>query len=289
MLSQIQVRKLIICGSNAELLEYQKNDGTRSARAVKENTDEDKYNQNSINRAKRRLKQLIQCNHAQYGQPTRFLTLTRQRIQSYHEAKIDYHNFIKRINKSLSLKAVPTVANDRREYESQSDGLKYLNVIEFQQRGAPHHHTLLFNFPYIKNDQQFFHDYWGTDRLRIEPVSEINGTIKYLSKYLSKQWGDKRFFRQKRFNGSIDLKQPTVIQSDLNCADKAKNDYNSDALIQMFSWTLNNWLVKETSFQTEFNGTMHQKLFQYPFQNISDLPGLMPDCRQYLDKVSLVV
>jgi len=62
--------------------------------------------------------------------------------------------------------------------------LKYIAVIEYQERGAIHYHMLMFDVPYIP--AEVIAELWGHGFVKLKQVSK-EGTPGYLTKYLCKE------------------------------------------------------------------------------------------------------
>lgn len=90
--------------------------------------------------------------------------------------------------------------------------LMYLEVIEFQSRGAIHFH-LVCNLPYIaKSDLPILDKLWGHGSTNIKRVTTSH-VGKYLTKYMTKEMFDGRLFRQKKFTRSNNLNMPDVLEN----------------------------------------------------------------------------
>jgi hypothetical protein len=114
-------------------------------------------------------------------------------------ANHEYTNFMKRINY---------------HYFGVTKGVtKYLTVIEFQERGAVHYHTLYFNLPTINLVQERktreFANIWGHGFVDIIPVYS-NNVGMYLAKYMTKNI-DSRLIGRRRYFSSRGLKKPIII------------------------------------------------------------------------------
>lgn len=118
-----------------------------------------------------------------------FITLTYgQNFPAPREAKRHLDNFIKRL---------------RRKH----DGLSGFWRLEFQKRGAPHFHLLLFNLPFIPKGEIAYH--WGeiigerymdtssedsrVPFTRIELLQSHTHASRYVAKYVAKREGNGGF------------------------------------------------------------------------------------------------
>ncbi len=156
-----------------------------------ENIRKTEYVERSIYRARNTICLLAENN---FDYKSKFLTLTfrdtkKFDIKSIKECDKKFRIFIKKL---------------RSEYPN----IIYLMVREFQERGAVHYHILI-TLPYVYND--YLAEMWGHGIIFIEPVTDVFGMGVYLSKYLSKAFGDKRFKGCKTYIGSNNLKKPQTF------------------------------------------------------------------------------
>ena len=129
------LKKYIITGHIIEVYEYKNyicgrggNTGVKKGCADLENKLRNYCNTNQ--RRRDTIRRLACCNFN--NKYDKFLTLTfADNMTDIKECNLLFKNFIKRL-----------------KYQYDLHNLKYLAVIEFQQRGAVHYHVLL-NIPYI--------------------------------------------------------------------------------------------------------------------------------------------
>lgn len=86
--------------------------------------------------------------------------------------------------------------------------LKYLAVIEFQQRGAVHYHVLL-DIPYVP--QNVLQELWGNGFIFINAIEHVDNIGAYILKYITKDNNDIRLMGQKAYLCSRNLKQPEEV------------------------------------------------------------------------------
>ncbi|KKT34817.1 MAG: Protein Rep [Candidatus Collierbacteria bacterium GW2011_GWF2_44_15] len=146
------------------------------------------YKGRSVNKARNTIRRLAQAN---FNGNSKFLTLTFNNentfdISSITECDKKFRLFIKQIKK-LFLEHM------------------YIAVREFQERGAVHYH-LLSNIPYIKKKE--LASIWGYGFVGIKKVTNVIGIGAYISKYLSKDFEDKRFKGLRTYITSLNLKRP---------------------------------------------------------------------------------
>lgn len=156
----------------------------------------------SLSRTRSEIRRIVMTNAWQYldanGKPIvpKFLTLTfKENIRNLQEAVAELKKFVRRFNAAFD--------------DVLLEPLKYLCVPEFQERGAVHYHMILFNLPFLgKEEFSRIRELWP-DRFELKGIAKTNDTQKvigYVSKYVSKQTADGRFFGQKRYFCSRDLK-----------------------------------------------------------------------------------
>jgi hypothetical protein len=155
----------------------------------------------SVRRAKRTLSRLIYSNDLQHGQYTKLLTLTNKKKLGLSESATYFKNFVKRLNYQMSL------------------DLKYVAVPEFHPKGhGVHYHAVLFNLPFMDRVYKRLFDLWGQQRLELDVLqahSDVEYVVPYISKYISKQFFDKRYFGRRRYYPSQGLKKPIEVTNDV--------------------------------------------------------------------------
>ena len=124
--------------------------------------------------------------------------------------------------------------------------IKYLAVIEFQERGAVHYHVLS-DIPYIKNDE--LQEIWGQGFVYINAIKHVDNIGAYIVKYMTKDNEDTRLQGLKAYLFSRNLKKPyELINHNLEDFEKIENKINT-------RYNLNNKKPEyETDFETEHLG-----------------------------------
>jgi hypothetical protein len=89
--------------------------------------------------------------------------------------------------------------------------LKYIAVVEFQERGAIHYHIIFFNLPYMENIYDRFRELWTHGSSNIKAVRSIRNIGFYLAKYLTKSGDSDRLEFRKHYFVSNGLKKPDII------------------------------------------------------------------------------
>lgn len=175
-----------------------------------------------INRARRDLRRLINANVGMYsGFTPKFVTFTfAENVIDIVYANNEWKKFIKRL-----------------KYYLDKD-IKYVVVIEFQERGAIHYHAVFFNIPYIRSDILF--KLWGNGFIKINKIDDVDNVGAYVTKYMTKDNHDVRLQGKKSYFCSKGLYKPIDIINDnkidelvAHLSDKIsyenvfENDYNT--------------------------------------------------------------
>lgn len=167
----------------------------------------------------------------------KFLTLTfAENKTNIEECNLLFKNFIKRLKYKYNLLC-----------------LKYLAVIEFQERGAVHYHVLL-NIPYIPHKE--LQELWGNGFVFVNAISHVDNLGAYILKYMTKDNNDTRLMGKKAYLTSRNLKQEeTIVNHDLKDFDKLESK-----IIQKYN--LNDLkAVYEANYDTEMLGNCSYKQF----------------------------
>ena len=167
----------------------------------------------------------------------KFLTLTfAENKTNIEECNLLFKNFIKRLKYKYNLLC-----------------LKYLAVIEFQERGAVHYHVLL-NIPYIPHKE--LQELWGNGFVFVNAISHVDNLGAYILKYMTKDNNDTRLMGKKAYLTSRNLKQEeTIVNHDLKDFDKLESK-----IIQKYN--LNDLkAVYEANYDTEMLGNCTYKQY----------------------------
>lgn len=63
--------------------------------------------------------------------------------------------------------------------------MKYVCVVERQQRGALHYHIVLFNMPYVPHKELL--ELWGHGAVTINAIDHVDNVGAYVMKYMEKE------------------------------------------------------------------------------------------------------
>lgn len=196
------LKKYIITGDIIEVYDYKNYvKGNGGARVRGEATEEAKQINYSNTNQRRRdtIRRLACCNFD--NKYDKFLTLTfADNKTNVIECNILFKAFIRK----LKLK-----------YNSN---LKYLAVIEFQQRGAVHYHVLL-DIPFVP--QEKLQELWGHGFVFINAISHVDNIGAYIVKYMTKDNKDTRLMGLQAYLHSRNLRKPEkILNHDLKEFDK---------------------------------------------------------------------
>jgi len=147
--------------------------GTQKASEASEEVvkmKEDKSLTNALRRTRNTLRRLINANTGKWGGREKFFTLTfKENVTDHEKANAEFRSFIKRLNYKIFKK---------------ESGLKYVCVVERQERGALHYHIVLFNMPFVPVKE--LSEIWGHGFVRINEIEDVDNLGAYVVKYIEK-------------------------------------------------------------------------------------------------------
>lgn len=131
---------------------------------------------------------------------------------------------------------------------------RYITVPEFQKRGAPHFHTLIWGFPeeVIKNEtvNRRIQNLWARGFVDLRPTDGSPKLAGYLSKYMSKALHDSRLLSQKAYATSRNIMRPLSFT-------------NSKAFeLRDMIWGVDKLLAFEVEFDTMYLGRCVYKSYK---------------------------
>ncbi len=142
-------------------------------------------------RARNNLRRLALAN---FNNRSKFLTLTfKENMEDLKEANKMFKAFIRKMKKE------------------QAD-LKYIAVIEFQERGAIHYH-LLCNLKYMRVEKirKYWRDIVGEGNIDLQRIDHVDNIGAYVIKYMTKEDADPRLQGKKMYQTSQKLDKPTEL------------------------------------------------------------------------------
>ena len=188
-------KKIVISGNIIEVYEYENsiligetnNKYGRSAEANEE--DKARHRKNTLAKARKTVRRLINANVNAWGQKSKFLTLTfAEHVTDIKQANYEFKKFRQRLEYDIGIK------------------LKYVAVIEFQKSGRIHYHVIFFNLPYI--DSNYLSGIWANGFIKINAIEHVDNVGAYITKYMTKDSEDERLRGQKSYFTSRGLKKP---------------------------------------------------------------------------------
>lgn len=165
--------------------------------------------------AKKKIIRLINSN----PDMNKFLTLTySDNVIDIDKCNLDFKNFIRRVNYSI--------------FHSKKCLLKYLAVIEFQERGAIHYHVIC-NLPFVEHDKLsslWKHGFISINRIKNSKNDDISvdcdNVGAYVCKYMTKDNDDSRLKRRKSYLVSRNLDKPIETIINYDEVDYIEKQYN---------------------------------------------------------------
>lgn len=134
----------------------------------------DKSLKDSLRRTRNSLRRLINANAGKWNERDKFFTLTfKENVTDHEIANAKFRSFIKKLNYFIFKK---------------HSGLKYVAVVERQQRGALHYHVIFFNLPYVPHADLL--KIWGHGGVRINAIDHVDNVGVYVVKYIEKTMRD---------------------------------------------------------------------------------------------------
>jgi len=154
-------------------------------------TSEKKRRIDNLHVTQGKIRRLINAN----PQLDKFITLTfKENILDLKKANLKFKKFRQRLEYQKSFK------------------LEYVNVVEFQKRGAVHYH-MLANSPFIEKDE--LTNIWGEGFIKINKIGHVNNIGAYVCKYLTKEAmklsGKKKFMYSPNLNRPQEIFNPDLI------------------------------------------------------------------------------
>lgn len=216
------LKKYVITGDIIEVYTYSKYVSGKGGahRTEEEAKDVEEALKNYANTNQRRrdmVRRLACCNfNSQYD---KFFTLTfAENKTDVKECNLIFKKFIMRL-----------------KYRFGNE-IKYLAVIEFQDRGAVHYHVLS-NIPYIP--QKELQELWGQGFVFINAITHVDNVGAYVVKYMTKDNSDDRLQGLKAYLCSKNLVRPLeYVNHDLDRFEiteaRLKRKYKLDEISPVF-------------------------------------------------------
>jgi len=167
---------------------------------VREPRQKKERRQDSYKRASLAFKRLLSANMGESNFPV-LITLTySENIKEIKFARKDYNAFAKSLRYIFGQK------------------IKYICVSEFQSSGRVHFHTLVWFLPFgvaeSERNSRLVASLWGKGFVDIVQTDGSRLLINYLSKYLTKNFNDRRLDGMKLYLCSRNVLRPVVTCGD---------------------------------------------------------------------------
>ncbi|MEA4892665.1 MAG: hypothetical protein VB085_08905 [Peptococcaceae bacterium] len=148
---------------------------------------------NNMAVAKKKVRRLIDCNKTPDDV---FLTLTfRENVRDVSAANYEFKKFRQRL-----------------EYQRKKK-LKYVVVVEFQERGAIHYHCYLFGVGFV--DWLLYEQTWGHGFIRVNHITNPAGAGCYVTSYMTKDIAmEDRLRGRKSYFASRGLQKPITLDDE---------------------------------------------------------------------------
>lgn len=91
----------------------------------------------------------------------------------------------------------------KRKIKRLYPGFEFIDVVEFQERGAVHYHMIVN----IDIDKQFLEEKWGHGFVDVTEVESIHKTANYMVKCMNKENADERLINKRIYHTSKNLKK----------------------------------------------------------------------------------
>lgn len=177
----------------------------------------------SVQRSRMSIRRLLLANWSEYSDSPSFWTFTfKDNLKDVSIANRHFSKFIMRLryfmqNRDHSHNECKT--NETHNESFATNGIKYLNVIEFQKRGAVHYHCVFFNVSLQDISHAQMSELWGHGFCFFSFDDGVRSQEKvacYISKYITKRNFDKRLYSKKTYMCSRGLKRPQTIYNDFD-------------------------------------------------------------------------
>lgn len=239
--------KYVISGDIIEQYSYEKNQyvGFETNNKDGKNKGSLRSEENrgqTLSRARKEVMRTINSN----PDLNKFLTLTfEENVKDLDFANNELKKWIKRVNYHC--------------FKTKKSKMKYVAVIEFQERGAVHYH-LLCNLPYV--DLNDFSKIWGHGYIKLNKIKgnkakygsdECDNVGAYVTKYMTKDNADERLVGRKSYLMSRNLNKPETLYVDINEKDLLAQVYGiSDCVTAV----LNKSSILSGCYENDFTGTV---------------------------------
>ena len=193
------LKKYVISGEIIEVYNYSQYNcgkgGSNRGKGKSENIEKSLENYANTNQRRRDMVRRLACSNFD-SETCKFFTLTfADNLTDVKKCNRMFAKFMMKLNYKHHQK------------------IKYLAVVEFQERGAVHYHVLS-DMPYIP--QRELQEIWGHGFVYINAVKHVDNIGAYIVKYMSKNTEDTRLQGLKAYLYSRNLVKPyEIVNHDL--------------------------------------------------------------------------
>lgn len=229
------MKKIVLSGNIIEIYNYRFNGcGVGGFKMKKDLEQKQKNYLNTICKRRDKVRRLVTMNFSERF--CKFLTLTfKENVTDISFANNEFKKFIKRL-----------------KYQFELKNLKYVAVIEFQERGAIHYH-MIFNSYWL--DVKKVQSCWGNGFVFIEDVSHVDNLGAYLIKYMTKDNSDIRLQNEKGYLYSKNLDRP------IEFTDTKYLDLFYSKELNVLKSIKNKSPVYTSDFDSDFMGRCHYEQY----------------------------
>ena len=222
-----QFNKRVVCSGNVlEIYEYEKpvGKGFESKKPGRANAlfTSDEVKADNRGKIAQRARQTVRRYANAYPHLNKLLTLPfAENVTALDYARYEFDKFVKRV-KTRYLK------------------FQYIEVVEFQKRGAIHFH-MLCNLPYV--DVKELAGVWKHGFIKLNRLDDVDNVGAYITKYMTKDNIDERLVGKKCYTMSKGLNEP--------------KEYTDEADIEQIMQELESVKrIHSSEFETEYFGVM---------------------------------
>ena len=220
-----QFNKRVICSGNVlEIYEYEKlvGKGFESKKPGRANAlyTSDEVKADNRGKIAQRARSTVRRYANANPHLNKFLTLTfAENVTDLDYARYEFEKFVKRV-------------------KTRCSNFQYIEVVEFQKRGAIHFH-ILCNLPYV--DVNELAEVWKHGFIKLNRLDNVDNVGAYITKYMTKDNIDERLAGKKCYTMSKGLNEP--------------KEYTDEEDIEQIMQGLENVKrVHSAEFETEYFG-----------------------------------
>jgi len=164
----------------------------------------------------------------------------KENIQDLKRANREHSKFMARFNYEL--------------FNTKVMKLVYVSVPEFQERGAIHYHSIIFNMPFVRSRvYSVIRRIWGKgSQIQLKRINSPQFLIFYMYKYMFKNFLDMRLYRKKKYFASRSVLKPKFLYKDVAI----------EMLLPLLEQ--NSFYIKKSSFDVDFIGTIEKTVYNLP-------------------------